>query len=510
MSKIFECVPDYSEGQDRAKVDAIVAEIAMVPGINLLDVQMDADHNRSVVTFVGGAEAVAEAAFQAARKAAELIDLTVHKGEHPRMGATDVVPFIPLGDATMEDAIAVARSVGERIGSELDIPVFFYEEAASRPERKNLAKVRKGQFEGLRDEIGVNPERQPDRGPNRIHPTAGATAVGAREFLIAFNVNLDTDDLELAKRIATAVREASGGFPSVKGMGFEIAERGIVQVSMNMTNFRVTSLNTVYDKIAAMAADAGVAVIESEIVGLVPAKSLADSAIEHLRVADFTDDQILDNRLAEGRDDPLRAATPLVEALASKAPAPGGGSASALAASMGAALAAMVCNLTVGRKKFAEVEDQAKGYLAQALAMAMELDGLIKTDAEAFDAVGAAFALAKESDGEKAARSRAIQAAMKGATEVPLAVMRKGAAALALAAKIVKIGNPNALSDIGVGALMAAAGIRGAQLNVEINLGSIKDQAFNEKMRSECATLMAEVDAAEKQVLEEVRERLSG
>ena len=510
MSKIFECVPDYSEGQDKAKVDAIVAEITKVPGINLLDVQMDADHNRSVVTYVGGADAVAEAAFQAARKAAELIDLTVHKGEHPRMGAADVIPFIPLNDATMEDAVAVAKKVGERIGNELDIPVFFYEDAATRPERKNLAKVRKGQFEGLRDEIGVNPEREPDCGPNRIHPTAGATAVGAREFLIAFNVNLDTDDLELAKTIATTVREASGGFPCVKGMGFEIAERGIVQVSMNMTNFHITSLNTVYDKIAAMAADAGVAVIESEVVGLVPAKSLTDSAIEHLGVADFTDDQVLDNRLAEAKGDPLQAATPFVEALASNAPAPGGGSASALAASMGAALAAMVCNLTVGRKKFAEVEDEARGYLGEAEALAVELDGLIKTDAQAFDAVGDAFAMPKETDGENAARSGAIQAGMKGAAEVPLTVMQKGAAALALAEKIVKIGNPNALSDIGVAALMAAAGVRGAQLNVEINLGSIKDEAFNGKMRSQCASVMAAVDAAEKRVLDEVRERIVG
>ena len=510
MSKIFECVPDYSEGQDKAKVDAIVAEITKVPGVNLLDVQMDADHNRSVVTFVGGADAVAEAAFQSVRKASELIDLTVHKGEHPRMGAADVIPFIPVGDATMEDAIAIAKSVGERIGGELEIPVFFYEDAATRPERKNLAKVRKGQFEGLRDEIGVNPEREPDCGPNRIHPTAGATAVGAREFLIAFNVNLDSDDLELAKKIASTVREASGGFPSVKGMGFEISERGIVQVSMNMTNFHVTNLVVVYDRIAEMASEAGVAVLESEIVGLLPAKALTDCAVQHMKVADFSDDQILDNRLAEARDDPLRAATPFVEALASKAPAPGGGSASALAASMGAALAGMVCNLTVGRKKYAEVEEEALGYLARAQVLAGELDTLIKTDAEAFDAVGDAFGLAKETDAEKAARAEAIQQAMKGAAEVPLAVMQKGAEALGLAAKIVGIGNPNALSDIGVAALTAAAGVRGAQLNVEINLGSIKDEDFNARLSAECAALMAEVDATEKRVLDEVRERLKG
>ncbi len=510
MSKIFECVPDYSEGQDKAKVDAIVAEITKVPGVNLLDVQMDADHNRSVVTFVGGAEAVAEAAFQSARKAAELIDLNLHKGEHPRMGAADVIPFTPLGDATMEDAIAIAKSLGKRIGGELDIPVFFYEEAATRPERKNLAKVRKGQFEGLREEIGVNPEREPDCGPNRIHPTAGATAVGAREFLIAFNVNLDTNDLKLAKTIATTVREATGGFPCVKGMGFEIAERGIVQVSMNMTNFRVTSLATVYDKIAQMAADAGVNVIESEVVGLVPAKSLTDSAVEHLKVADFNDGQILDNRLDEAREDPLQTASPFIEALASNAPAPGGGSAAALAASLAAALATMVCNLTVGRNKYAEVEDEARGYLAHAQVLAGELDRLVKTDAEAFDVVGAAFALPKETDDDKAARSAVIQTAMKGVAEVPLTVMRKGSEALGLAAKVVKIGNPNALSDIGVATLMAAAGVRGAQLNVEINLGSIKDEDYNEKLKSECAAIMAEIYATEKQVLTEVRERLTG
>lgn len=508
MSKLFECVPDYSEGRDKAKVDAIVAEITAVPGVHLLDVQMDKDHNRSVVTFVGEGRAVAEAAFASARKAAELIDLNHHSGEHPRMGAADVIPFIPVRNATMDDAIALAKAVGKRIGEELNIPVYYYEAAATRPERKNLANIRKGEFEGLRDEIGKLDERVPDCGPNAIHPTAGASAVGAREFLIAFNVNLKTNDVKLAKAIGKAVRESSGGFKCVKGMGFEIAERGIVQVSMNMTDFNVTGLSTVYDKIAAMAAEAGVEVLESEIVGLLPAKALTDAAIEHMKVAKFTDEQILDNRVAALAGNPLMASTPFINALASEAPAPGGGSASALAAAMAAALNTMVCNLTVGKKKFKEVEAEAKDYLAMCHAFTAELNGYIQTDAEAFNAVSAAFALPKDSAAEKEARSAAIQTALKGAAEVPLDVMRKAYETLMLSEKIARIGNPNALSDIGVAALMAAAGIRGAKLNVDINLASIKDEEFTASVRKQCEAIFVKTAEAEARILADVQKRI--
>lgn len=297
--EVVECVPNFSEGRDESVVDAIADAIASVDGVTLLDVEMDADHHRSVITFVGNRDAVVEAALRGARVAVDRIDLTKHKGEHPRMGALDVCPFVPIRGVTMEDCVAAARQAGQRIAEELGVPVYLYEEAATRPERRALPNVRRGEFEGLREEIETNPERKPDFGPARIHPTAGATAVGARPPLIAFNVNLATSDVGIAKRIARAVRESSGGLKYVRAKGFDLADRGIVQVSMNMTNFKGTPLFRAVELIRAEAERYGVSIVGTEIVGLVPLEALVDTVDFYLKLENFRSDQILETRLWE-------------------------------------------------------------------------------------------------------------------------------------------------------------------------------------------------------------------
>jgi glutamate formiminotransferase len=299
MAEIVWCVPNFSEGRRKNVIDQIAAEVAGVEHVKLLGTDADADHNRVVVSFVGTRAGVGEAAFRAVAKAKELIDLNDHEGEHPRMGATDVVPFVPVQDVKMDDCIELAKDVGERIGSELEIPVYLYEKAAQRPERENLAVVRRGQFEGLKDMIGKDPNKEPDFGPNSIHPTAGAVAVGARMPLIAYNVNLGTDDVEVAKAIAKAVRHISGGFRHVKAMGFAIKERSIVQVSMNLVNYKQSPIHRVQETIRREAERYGVPVVGAEVVGLLPMKALVEVAKWYLQLEDFEDVQILENRIWE-------------------------------------------------------------------------------------------------------------------------------------------------------------------------------------------------------------------
>jgi glutamate formiminotransferase len=302
--KLVECVPNFSEGRRQEVIDEIVSTMVAVHGVSLLDKEMDADHNRAVVTIIGPPEAVLEGAFRGISKASTLIDLTKHSGEHPRMGATDVCPFVPVSGVTMDDCVELAQKLGDRVGEELSIPVYLYEAAATRPARQNLAKVRKGQFEGLRDEIGTNPDRDPDYGPAKIHPTAGAIAIGARPFLIAYNINLATSDLSVAKKIAKVIRFSGGGLRYVKALGFEIKDRGIVQVSINMVNFEGTPLFRVFEMVKSEANRYGVAVIGSEIVGLVPVAALVDCADFYLKLEDFKSDQVLENRLqgSEGEE----------------------------------------------------------------------------------------------------------------------------------------------------------------------------------------------------------------
>jgi glutamate formiminotransferase len=296
VRKIVECVPNFSEGRRKEVIDQIAEAIAVVPGIQVLDVQSDADHNRTVVAFAGEAEAVEEAAFRGIEKAAELIDMNLHRGEHPRMGAADVVPFVPIRGVTMEDCVAIARRLGERVGRELGIPVYLYEKAATRPERQNLADVRRGEYEGIKAEIATRPEREPDFGPQHLGK-AGATAIGVRPPLIAFNVYLDTDDVEVAKAVARAVRHSSGGLRYVKALGLLV--KGKAQVSMNLTDYRRTPVHRVVEMIRREAARYGVAMLESELIGLIPNEALVDAAKFYLQLGGFSSQQILENRLAD-------------------------------------------------------------------------------------------------------------------------------------------------------------------------------------------------------------------
>ena len=299
MADIVECVPNFSEGRRKEVVDAIAKSIASVPGVRLLDTEMDSNHNRCVITFVGDRIAVAEAAFQGAKSAVARIDMNHHRGEHPRVGALDVLPFVPISGVTMDDCVALARSVGRRIADELRVPVYLYEAAATRPDRKALPDVRRGEFEGLKVAIETDAERKPDFGPSKLHPTAGACIVGARPVLIAWNVNLGTKDVTVAKRIAKAIRESDGGLPAVRAKGFELADRGLVQVSMNMTDYRKTSLVQAFDAIRELATKERVEIVESEIIGLVPLDAVLVGATQHFKLARFHREQILEARLWE-------------------------------------------------------------------------------------------------------------------------------------------------------------------------------------------------------------------
>ena len=299
MAEIVECVPNFSEGRRKEVVDGLVAAIGSVPGVRVLDQEMDASHNRCVITFVGDRNSVAQAAFEGARRAVDLIDMNRHHGEHPRVGALDVLPFVPIADVTMDDCVALARSVGKRIADELDVPVYLYEAAATRTDRRALPDVRRGEYEGLKAEIATNPDRKPDFGPARLHPTAGACIVGARPVLIAWNVNLKTKDVAIARRIAKAIRESDGGLPAVRAKGFELADRGLVQVSMNMVDYRKTSLVQAFEAVRTLAAKEGVEIAESEIIGLVPLDALSEGATQYFKLARFHREQILETRLWE-------------------------------------------------------------------------------------------------------------------------------------------------------------------------------------------------------------------
>jgi glutamate formiminotransferase len=298
MDQIIECVPNFSEGRDQEKIAQLVKEVVSTEGVKLLDYSSDKDHNRTVITFCGDAKGVKEAAFKLIKKASEIIDMRYHKGEHPRIGATDVVPFIPVKNATMEECIQIAREVGERVGRELNIPVYLYEEAATTPERKNLENIRRGEYEGFFEKI-KQPEWKPDFGPQEMNPKSGATVIGARNFLIAYNVNLATDNIDIANKIAKAIRFSNGGYRYVKAMGVELKERGIVQVSMNLTDFNKTPIYRVFETIKAEALRYGVNVIGSEIIGLVPAKALFDVADYYLRIENFSENMVLENRIYE-------------------------------------------------------------------------------------------------------------------------------------------------------------------------------------------------------------------
>ncbi|MFZ0136074.1 MAG: glutamate formimidoyltransferase, partial [Candidatus Sulfotelmatobacter sp.] len=443
MSTLVECVPNFSEGRDKSKVDAIVDAMKM-DGVYLLDREMDADHNRCVITLVGGREAIQEAAIRGVGKAAELIDLNVHKGAHPRMGAADVVPFIPIDGVTIEDCVAMARHVGEEIWKRFQIPVYLYEAAAATPERQNLENIRRGQFEGIRAEIATNAARKPDFGEARVHPTAGATVVGARKFLIAYNVFLNTPDVEIAKKVAKAVRFSSGGMRFVKGAGFLV--RGMAQVSMNLTDFEQTPVHRVFEMVKREAARYGVSPVSSEIVGLIPKKALEAAAEWFLQVENFDSSLILENRLAAVMSGKtavggLRAGVePFVEQLAAPTATPGGGSAAAAAAAMAAGLATMVASMSRGKKAYLQYETELSTAIGRLGRLREELKSAIDGDAEAYNAVMTAYKQAKT---EPAGADRLIEAALKLATGVPMSVAEKAHDVAEITQRLVAISNPN-------------------------------------------------------------------
>src|SRR5712675_1758842 len=424
MSTLVECVPNFSEGRDKAKVDAIV-DAMKIPGVYLLDREMDSDHNRSVITLVGEREAIQEAAIRGVGKAAELIDLNVHTGAHPRMGAADVVPFIPIDGVTIEDCVTMARQVAEQIWKRHQIPVYLYESAATTPERQNLENIRRGQFEGIRAEIATKPARRPDFGEPRVHPTAGATVVGARKFLIAYNVFLNTPDVEIAKKIAKAVRFSSGGMRFVKGAGFLV--RGLAQVSMNLTDFEQTPVHRVFEVVKREAARYGVMPVSSEIVGLIPKKALEQAAEWFLQVENFDSSLILENRLTAVMSGKmavggLRAGVePFIEQLAAPKATPGGGSAAAAAGAMAAGLAAMVASMSRGKKAYLQYEAQLSAAIGQLGALREELKAAVDADAESYNAVMKAYKQAKDSAG----KDGIIEDALKQATNVPLGVAER-------------------------------------------------------------------------------------
>jgi glutamate formiminotransferase / formiminotetrahydrofolate cyclodeaminase len=508
MAKLVECVPNFSEGRRPEVIDAICKAIAEQNGVTILDKEMDPDHNRAVVTFVCDAGLAVDAAFRGIKKAGELIDMSKHTGAHPRMGACDVCPFIPLGDMTEEDAIELAHKLGRRVGEELQVPVYLYESAATSPKRKNLANVRKGQYEGIRDSIETDPWRAPDYGPAKMNLKAGATAIGVRFPLVAYNVYLGSTSLEAAQKIADAVRSIKGGYRFVKAMGLEIKERNQVQISMNLVNYTKTPIFRVFETIKNEAARYGINVTSSEIVGLVPNQALLDVSDYYLRFEHFSKEQVLEEKLANLAQSSGGGGEPFIDAVASSAPAPGGGSVSAHAGALSAALAAMVCRLTITKKQYASVKDELTGIRDQADALCRELRQLVVTDEQAFTAVMDAYRLPKGSDEQTAARELAVQEATKGAASVPLQVMKTSLAALKLARIVAEKGNQNSITDAGVAGLMGHAAVEGAGYNVRINLTSIKDQAFVSTLTGEVAVVRKEAAGIAEEIRQMVEAKL--
>jgi glutamate formiminotransferase/formiminotetrahydrofolate cyclodeaminase len=497
MEKIIECIPNFSEGRDEEKINQIISEIESA-GVELLDREMDASHNRAVITFVGEPEAVLEAAFRGAKKAAALIDLTKHKGEHPRIGATDVIPLVPISNATTTECVALAKRLGKRIADELNIPVYLYEAAATRPDRQNLANIRKGEFEGLRDEIETNPDRRPDFGEPKVHPTAGATVVGARFPLIAFNLNLNTADVEIAQKVAQAIRFMSGGFRYCKALGFELKDKGIAQVSINMTEYTKTPLYRVFETAKREAERYGVTIMESEIVGLVPEQALIDTARYYLQLDRFDENQILEYRLRGKAGE--QSILEFLNELALSTPTPGGGSVAALQAALGTGLLAMVTGITVKKTKDAELRE-FHGHLKLEM---YEFYKYIEKDKQAFDKVMEAFRLPDESETDKKKRERLIQDSLKNAAQVPMDVCRKILLVYPYVRTLAQKGLKSAISDVGVALHALHSGFIGARLNVLINLKSIADNDFNNSMNTTMSSLTSQEDKIYKEIGKEM------
>lgn len=552
---IVECVPNFSEGRDATIIEAIANAIRGVEGVSLLDVDPGIATNRTVMTMVGAPDNVVEAAFQAMATAAELIDMSQHSGAHPRMGATDVCPFVPVSGIDMEGCAALARTLGERVGRELGIPIYLYESAASRPERQNLAEVRAGEYEGLAGRVG-NPNWTPDFGTDAFNAKAGATAIGARPFLIAYNINLNTRNTKKAMKIAALVREKGiirrekgeivrdaegnavrdpGLFKCVKGIGWYIEEYGRCQVSLNLTNFEVSPMHKVLEATRRVALEEGVIVTGSELVGLVPLKAMTDAGVSYLEseganpgvsqgelvdtaihsmglrdVGDFDPKQRI-IEYAIGGDGPLvtMSGRSFVDTLGSSAPAPGGGSVASLCGAMSAALSAMVGTLTHGKKGYESVfEAHCKNSIrAQALKEAFLAD--IDNDTEAFNGIMAAMKLPKKTDEDRKNRSLAMTEATRTAINVPLGVLERAVDAIAVA-EVAATGNANARSDAGVAALTAQAAAEGAFYNVLINLDGFADEAYAEEAKQRAEAALSEVTTRCDSLTDSIRSELRG
>jgi glutamate formiminotransferase/formiminotetrahydrofolate cyclodeaminase len=493
MERLVECVPNFSEGRKAEVIERLAQSIEAIEGAVVLDMHMDADHNRSVITFVAEADVVVEAALNVVRLAAQLIDLRHHTGEHPRVGATDVLPFVPVRGVTMEDCVALARVAGERIWRELGIPVYFYERAALLPSRVNLEDVRRKGFEELRAQI-VDPafNRAPDIGEARVHESAGAIVVGARPFLIAYNVNLQTDDIAIARKIARAVRGRDGGLRYLKALGFELSSRGIVQVSMNLVDYEKTRLHHAFEAVRREAERFGVSVAGSEIVGLVPQAALDAAAEYFLQIENFAPGLVLENRIeaafaGKGERETVKD---FVAEVASGEPAPGGGAAAAHAASLGAALGEMIAHLTEGREKFKDVQMDVRDVLAELTPLRARLARAVTEDAASFARVMEARRLPQGTEDERRERANRIEEALKGAAIVPLEVAGVALQVLELLETLSEIGNPNALSDAATGAQLSIAAIASARYNVLVNVADIEDEEFALEHRSRALDLL--------------------
>ena len=539
MARLVECVPNFSEGRDRAVIDAIAQAISGVSGVKLLDVDPGADTNRTVYTFVGAPDLVAEAAFRAASRAAERIDMTVHRGAHPRMGALDVCPFVPVAGTTMEECAELARTVGRRIGTELGIPIYFYEHAASRDERRSLANIRAGEYEGLARKL-ADPRWTPDAGPGSFNARSGATVVGAREFLLAYNVNLNSLDRRLANEIALNIREGGrakrddhgaiirdangesvkvpGRLKAVRAIGWYIEQYRQAQVSINLLDYHTTPLHVVFETAREEAEKLGLIVTGSELVGLtplapmleagryflrkqgksagVPERELVEIAVRSLgldQVAPFDPDKkIVEYHFKPSA--PLMSMTGarFVDEVSTESPAPGGGSVAALMGSLAAALAAMVANLTVGKNGYESVWAELATLAEKGQRVKDALARAVDEDTNAFNSVMEAMRLPKGTPDERTARAAAIESANKYAAEVPLQTARACLEALGLAEQAAQKGNTNSASDAGVAALAAQAGLEGAALNVLINLGSIADQTFSKACSAEVERIVGD------------------
>ena len=498
MPQIVECVPNFSEARRPEVVDQIAAAVASVSSVRLLDRSSDLDHNRTVLTFAGSPSDVEEAAFRGIRTAATLIDLNQHEGQHPRIGATDVVPFVPLSDVSMDDCVAISKRLGERVGRELQIPVYLYEASAQRPERANLENIRRGEYESLRREITKNPDRAPDYGPAQLGP-AGATVIGARSPLIAFNVYLDTSDLEIAKQVAKKVRQSSGGLPYVKALGLMVG--GYAQVSMNLTNFRETSVARAVEAVRTEARERGVEIHHTELIGLIPLDAILDAAVEYTKLVQFDRRQVLETRLFESASSPASGAAPgFLDELASPTPAPGGGSAAAYAAAMGAALISMVAGVTIGKRKYAAVEAEMNAVRVHAEKLRQDLTQAVEDDAAAFEAVMGALRLPKTSEAEDQARTAAVHAATLNAAHVPFHVSERAVKIMDLALRCARDGNQNAVSDAMSAFAMARAALTAASYNVRINLNSIDADRAERKMLRELTALERQANVLERQI----------